>query len=245
QVVGPDGNPVKRAVLFCSGDLMRPQDPGIRVVGFPGGNPGTGHAIEVRDGKFEVPGCNPNKKHRVFILDISGEAAPERAGQFRLPATLPPLLANAKGRLGASVELSAKPGNEPITVRLTPCGSAEVGVVDDKGKPAKANLWLEMIVTPARGQGGPEWVTLGGPGEMYRPLASPPLSRRGPQSANWALSALRPGADGRLTIPALIPGATYRLRIFDARDLGVVRVEREFTVESGKTRKLPDIVLAP
>ena len=43
-------------------------------------------------------------------------------------------------------------------------------------------------------------------------------------------------------MPALIPGATYRLRGYDERDPDVILFEREFTAESGKARRLPDIV---
>jgi hypothetical protein len=46
------------------------------------------------------------------------------------------------------------------------------------------------------------------------------------------------GADGRCTFPALIPGATYRLPIFNK--LGDWD-EKDFTVKSGETLELPDI----
>ena len=45
-----------------------------------------------------------------------------------------------------------------------------------------------------------------------------------------------PDAQGRITLPALIPGATYRIAWFDGTD-------RPFKVESGKTMKLGDLTI--
>ena len=44
-----------------------------------------------------------------------------------------------------------------------------------------------------------------------------------------------------MTVRGLIPGATYRLRVLDPLQ-SVVPVGEAFTVEAGKTRKLPDAV---
>ena len=51
-------------------------------------------------------------------------------------------------------------------------------------------------------------------------------------------------ADGRITFPALIPGATYR--ILDgttARSPGGPQLRKEFTVKPGETLDLGDIVI--
>ena len=46
-------------------------------------------------------------------------------------------------------------------------------------------------------------------------------------------------AEGRITFPALVPGATYRIvEIGDRDDM----IKCEFKAESGKTTKLPDVV---
>jgi hypothetical protein len=55
---------------------------------------------------------------------------------------------------------------------------------------------------------------------------------------NYATSP-RTDARGRCTFSALIPGAKYRFQLIVN---GRLRVSREFTVEPGKSRKLPDIV---
>ena len=53
-------------------------------------------------------------------------------------------------RYGASVELSGKAsGNEPVTIRLAPCGSAHVRLVDPAGKPiANYRVAIQIVVTP-------------------------------------------------------------------------------------------------
>jgi hypothetical protein len=53
---------------------------------------------------------------------------------------------------------------------------------------------------------------------------------------------MTPDAEGRLTVRGLIPGATYRLKAYDSRAQTAVPLGEPFTVESGQTRKLPDVV---
>ena len=53
-----------------------------------------------------------------------------------------------------------------------------------------------------------------------------------------------PDAQGRITLPALIPGATYRLFDYTTfRDPAGAKVRREFTVKSGETLDLGDILI--
>ena len=54
---------------------------------------------EVKDGRFELPGCAPEQTTQVFFLD-------------------------AGNGLGAVAELSGKEAGKPLTVRLWPCGRA-------------------------------------------------------------------------------------------------------------------------
>src|SRR5262249_36543707 len=71
QVVGPDGKAVKKAVMFCGGDLLEPQSETYLVVN----QPPRGNALRVvmiKDGKFELPGCDPEKTYRVLIVDNPG-----------------------------------------------------------------------------------------------------------------------------------------------------------------------------
>jgi hypothetical protein len=145
------------------------------------------------------------------------------------------------------VELSAKAAaGKPLTIRLSPTGAASVRLVDGKGKVVKKDLRLDLIVTPARGKVNPEVALLGGPGQSDYAANMPlPVAQKRPGPVSWAVSPLRPDAEGRVSIPALIPGATYRLRVYDERNFNLVLCEREFTVESGKTRALPDLVAVP
>ncbi|HEV3258655.1 MAG TPA: sigma-70 family RNA polymerase sigma factor [Gemmataceae bacterium] len=112
RLVGPDRKPVGD-VLMLSRLNISPFSPQWR--GFP---------VQVRDGRFELHGCDPDKSVPVYFLD-------------------------AKNKLGATVELSGKQAGEPVTVRMAPCGSAAVRVVGPDGKPvARHRPWLEIVVTP-------------------------------------------------------------------------------------------------
>jgi hypothetical protein len=52
-------------------------------------------------------------------------------------------------------------------------------------------------------------------------------------------------AEGRLTLPALIPGATYRIEDFTpAFGGGEPAIRKEFTVKPGETLDLGDILIA-
>jgi RNA polymerase sigma factor (sigma-70 family) len=63
--------------------------------------------------------------------------------------TYPVLFFDAKNLRGATVELSAKQADEPVTVRLLPCGTATLRLLDAEGNPTrKMHLELVMVVTP-------------------------------------------------------------------------------------------------
>jgi hypothetical protein len=80
---------------------------------------------EVKDGRFELPGCNPDKSTEVFFLDV-------------------------KNKLGAVVKLSPKgERGKPITVKLRRCGQATVRFLDARGKPvAGARALVQVVITP-------------------------------------------------------------------------------------------------
>ncbi|HMF11781.1 MAG TPA: hypothetical protein VKE94_05725, partial [Gemmataceae bacterium] len=157
---------------------------------------------EARDGRFELRGCDPEKTYPVYFLD-------------------------PKNRMGALVEIAGK-GDEPVTVKLAPCGSAEVRFLDADGIPRpnyRPNPFgLQLLVQPNL----PVHVTPAGlrvsENDMIWIAALDPLNHDQAPTAD---------AQGLLTLPALIPGAKYRIS-----ERGV---EKEFVIESGKTVKLPDI----
>jgi RNA polymerase sigma factor (sigma-70 family) len=183
RLVGPDGKPMAEGVLCCWNQLRPEVAEWYRA------------AVAVRDGQFELRGCDPERTYPVYFLD-------------------------AKNKLGASVTLSAKEaGDRPPTVRLERCGSATVRFVDREGKPrAGYRPFVDLVARP-----GDKDV------EPVRDFISytDPLHYGG----------LGPAADaeGRCTFPVLIPGATYQILGND--------LSKEFTVKSGETRNLGDVVV--
>jgi hypothetical protein len=112
RLVGPDGRPVLEAQMYCHSYI-------------PLGYSYAGQPIAIREGRFELPGCDPEGTARLFILA-------------------------SKEELGATVEVPGKQaGGEPVTVRLDRYGSALARFVDKKGKPlANYHPAVELILVP-------------------------------------------------------------------------------------------------
>jgi hypothetical protein len=131
---------------------------------------------------------------------------------------------DAEAGQGKSVEVSGKQAaSEPLTVRLAPCGTAVARLVSGDGVPfRKRQAKVDLIITPGSKGGDPR----GGPMADEIDLTYSHRLR----------DAHEPRTDdkGRLTLPGLVPGATYRIRT----QTGV----KEFTVESGKTTEVGDVV---
>jgi RNA polymerase sigma factor (sigma-70 family) len=220
RVVGPDGKAVNRAVLFCGGDLLAGQQ---NVLGFSQLYNDLGCAVMLEGGRFELRGCDPMKTYRLFFLDN-----PRSDGSTAAFANVP--FREPDGRLGAVVDVSARQAAGPITVRLSPCGAVEFRRVDTRGKGEKQKLWLDLLVAPRQGHLGEEKVALAWP--------FPSQGQPSPFAAD---------KDGRIRLRALIPGATYRLKVEDEEQTDAdghwVEWGRDFTVEAGQTRRLPDLVL--
>ena len=128
RVTGPDGNPVTNAIA-----LGRTYIP-YKVYGTPF-TFFTGNApqIKVRDSRFEIPGCDPEKPYKFYFLD-------------------------REHQLGATVELSGKSArNGPVTIQLENCGTAKVRYKDPQGKPIAGYLGdqLMLIITPGAGLNAP------------------------------------------------------------------------------------------
>ena len=81
----------------------------------------------VRSGHFELHGLAPDIEVPVFFLD-------------------------SRRKLGATVSVSGKSvAGGPVTVRLEPCGSAAMRLVDPRGQPVAGRVppWLiRMVITP-------------------------------------------------------------------------------------------------
>ena len=199
KVVGTDGKPVAEALMVSRLNIS-PLSPFWR--GFP---------IMVRDGRFELHGCDPDKTYPVSFIDTKSDT-------------------------GATVELSGKMAGEEVTVRLTPCGTATTRLLDEDGKPiAKAQAWLEMVVTP--GAAVYDFKKLYEKGEMAADSDFVANIDR-PNPRNLPTDS-QTDADGKIAFHRLIPGATYRIVDIGDKDN---MIKAEFKVESGKTIKLGDIV---
>src|SRR5262249_52980484 len=103
------------------------------------------YPVDVHGGKFEVPGCDPEKTYPVYFLD-------------------------AKNQWGAVAQISGKQaGGEPVTVHLVPCGSATVHFLNRRGQPLvnyRPNQFgMNLLVgcghkTGEKGNADSEWVWL-------------------------------------------------------------------------------------
>jgi RNA polymerase sigma factor (sigma-70 family) len=139
---------------------------------------------------------------------------------------------------GATVEVSGKQAGEDLTIRLQPCGKARARFVGPDGKPvAKHRPHFEFVATP-------------GPDQFSRDKkAKAELAADVAYMANVDRKHYWNGpltdAEGRITLPSLIPGALYRITDFSTvnDDAKGPRIRKEFTVKPGETLDLGDIVI--
>ena len=133
-----------------------------------------------------------------------------------------PMLLGPKNKLGAAVEVWAKKaGQGPLEVRLKPTGSARLHMLDANGKPAPhVEPSLELVASP-----GPTFAVALQTGAMAGETVclAERLTTAGKQPGSG-------GPPGTLAVHGLIPGATYRVRMFQQP-----KVLQDFTAEAGKT----------
>jgi RNA polymerase sigma factor (sigma-70 family) len=232
KLLGPDGKPVARALLFYRHPMppYRGADATVDkhqvvwklrcpVRGEPAVVP-----VEVKDGKFELPLVDVGAKYHLYFLD-------------------------ARNKWGAVAEVSGKE-KEPA-VRMMACGRAKARLVDAQGKPRagyRPLLWLLLPPGPHPAVRHSRWEGLAPDSSFIPPLASfhtpPPGSNPPTFGKVWWANAdplhygkgFQTDAKGNITFPALIPGATYR--IFDPGGRA-----KDFTVEAGKTLDLKDVTI--
>ena len=122
RIVGPDGTPLARAIAFG-----RSHVPYLGIRAFVGGAfNGIVPEIKVRDGRFQIPGCDPAKPYTFHFFD-------------------------REHQLGATVELTGQSArNGPVVVHLQKCGAARVCYKDPQGKPISGHQpdHLTLIITP-------------------------------------------------------------------------------------------------
>jgi RNA polymerase sigma factor (sigma-70 family) len=113
RLLDPDGKPVDEAVLLCWNQLPR-----YNASWFAS-------PVAVRDGGFELRGCDPEETYPVHFLD-------------------------ARHEWGASVKVTPKEvGDRPLTVRLEKCGRAVVRFVNKEGKPVPGySPYVNIVCRP-------------------------------------------------------------------------------------------------
>jgi RNA polymerase sigma factor (sigma-70 family) len=196
KVLTPVGKPVAKGQMVCQSYVPY----GHRFLDFK--------HLPVDQGKFELPGCDPERALPVYFLD-------------------------AANQLGAMVKLSGKDvGARAPTVKLQPCGAVTARFLDAEGKPlANMDTFLEMALN----DGVSLWESL-----TSDKVAADEVSMRGLDAKRYL--RLGTNAQGRVTLPTLIPGARLVLavRLPGSR---VVKVRDDLTVEPGKTLDLKDITV--
>jgi RNA polymerase sigma factor (sigma-70 family) len=146
----------------------------------------------------------------------------------------PVILFQEKKGWGAMVELPGKQPGGPLTVKLEPFGKATVRFLTPGGEPVEGH-WpeVEVVLSP-----GPSWAD---PKAMTKGLrAADTVNLANVHLGSYQMGTFRSGAQGRITLPFLIPGVTYRITSIERGG----RSLREFTVRPGETKDLGDIVLS-
>jgi RNA polymerase sigma factor (sigma-70 family) len=204
RLLDPDGRPVSRARLVCRWYLP------VEYCHF------YQHGLEVREGRFELPGCDPETPQPAFVYDEDTTS-------------------------GATVLMGGRQMSDgPVTVGLEPCGSAQARFLDGQGQPIPGyRPYLELVpplLGPAKKQpvpSHPHLAMLNNRLEGFLPW--------GKHYAQGGLATEATDATGKITLPALVPGATYR--ISSRHDWSVT--VKTFTAEAGKTLDLGDLIDKP
>ncbi len=128
KVVLADGRPARSAVVLCPHHI-------------PEGHDFRGDLLRLKDGRFEIPGCDPDRGTEVFVLDSGSR----QGGVATLPAP-------ARG----------KPGGPEPEVRLAAIGSARARIVDQHGRPwDRPPVELHLVLRPGvPGKNGPARLTV-------------------------------------------------------------------------------------
>ena len=167
-----------------------------------------------RNGRFELHGLDPDSEVPVSFFE-------------------------PKRKLGATVHISGKrAGGAPIVVKLEPCATAAARLVGPGGKPLAGFQTPELIsMVVTRGEFS---------GIKARKDGTTLANQDTLTSIDTINYVTPPAADaqGRIVLPALIAGSTYR--IIDqttARSPNGPQLRKEFTVKPGESLDLGDIVI--
>ena len=202
RVVGPAGETVEDAVVLTRQQLD-PINLTWQKYNF----------IQARDGRFELPGFDPEKASPAYFLDPDHQ-------------------------WGAAVEFSGKQAGEEVTTRLQPCGRAKARFVGPGGKPvARFAIWpyLHLVMAP-----GPDNGMRADRGDQpaadqaFLPNLDPkhyPNDLKTDAEGRVELPGLIPGAPYRISDWSTV------------NDEKGIQVRKDFTVKPGETLDLGDILV--
>ena len=116
---------------------------------------------------------------------------------------------------------------------LQPCGDAKMRFVDDAGKPvANYEPTVQIMVTPGENFFGVRDLN------SNKLLADVDYIQNVDRVNHPTIE--KSDAEGRFTVPALIPGATYRILAFRKQE---IELAKEFQAKSAETVDLGDIIV--
>jgi hypothetical protein len=221
-LVGPDDKPVRNAQMLCGG-RPAPLERKLRP-------------LPIRDGTFELRGCDPEATYPVLFLTapyqpgINWISVHSNKPTLMMKLHLAPFFGNA-GWLGAVVQVSAKQaGSEPMRVRLTPCASVRLRLVNgaEQLQPLiKLCPDLDLVVKP-----GPDL------NEAWdRSVLAGEIVALADSWVRWNPVGIATDMQGHLTLTGLIPGATYRINNLDST------VATEFQAPTHEPEKSPEITV--
>ncbi|HVX13532.1 MAG TPA: M56 family metallopeptidase [Pirellulales bacterium] len=139
------------------------------------------------------------------------------------------MFSDLENEWATTASISGRQAGELVTVRLEPCGTVSARFVGKDGKPmAGLRPWIELVVTPGVGKYEIDAQRKGSLAFDGEHIGNLDRERHFASSQTDDM--------GRLSLAAMIPGATYRIFV-------TVSEKVEFTVESGKKTELGDITI--
>jgi hypothetical protein len=171
--------------------------------------------LYARDGRFELHGLDPGRSVPVVFFD-------------------------ADHQCGETVELSGKQAGEDLTVRLQPNGRAKARFVGPDGRPVAGfalGFEFHILLTP-----GPPNLTRKREHQGERLADAGDMINIDPRDYRNFPPA---DADGRVTLPNLVPGALYRVCDRSTEDVPGkgVQARKDFTVKPGEELDLGEILI--
>ncbi len=172
----------------------------------------TDAGLPISNGRFELKSCDPAGSAQVLLLDARNQQG---------------VVVDQKGDMLAG----------GLKATLQPCGSATVRFVNAEGKPivGRAPGHVELVLTPGESSSAGLFLMYGRKKQSPIVADSIFMANLDPQRYR----DLKTDANGRMTFPTLIPGATYRVEVFNQ----TVKTQIEFTVKPGEVRDLGELVI--